>query len=292
MRQTIGLAMLVKDEETTLPATLERVLPAIDAWTVMDTGSTDSSREIVHELLTDIPGELVERTFDGFGPSRSALLRAAADKAEYTLMLDADHQLHIHGDRPDLGADSYLLPVRNGNLSWRLPLLTRTAHPFEYRGVAHAYLASDQPVRTEQLDWLSIDGGGGASRAKLERDRTLLEQAFADNPTDTRTVFYLAQTYRDLDMHDEAIHYYRLRVQMGGWDEEVYFARHQLGCLLSEYVSFAQGAAELLNAWQHRPTRAEALRALANAAHAVADKLDQPDDVLFVTPTAYRRKAA
>lgn len=288
---TIGLATLVKNEAEALPATIERILPVIDAWTVMDTGSSDNSREIIRDILGDLPGELVERPFDGFGPARSALLRAAANKADYTLMLDADHALTVHGNKPSLDADSYLLPVRNGGLSWRLPLLTRSAHPFEYRGAAHAYLASDIQTRTEPLDWLSIDGGGGASRDKLERDRILLEQAFADDPSDARTVFYLAQTYRDLDMPEEAIKFYRLRAGMGGWDEEVYFARHMLGCLLSEHVSFAQGASELLEAWFRRPTRAESLRALANAANAVADKLDQPDDVLFVTPSAYRKAA-
>jgi hypothetical protein len=74
---------------------------------------------------------------------------------------------------------------------------------------------------------------------------------------------------------------------MGGWDEEVYYSRYMLGCLLSDNISFAQGASELLEAWYRRPSRAESLRALARAANNVADKLDVPDDVLFVTPSSY-----
>lgn len=283
---SIGLAMLVKDEEAALPAMLESVLPVIGAWTVMDTGSTDDSRGVVGELLSHLPGELVARPFDGFGPSRTALLAAARDKADYTLMLDADHTLHIHGDRPEFDADTYLVKV-NGPLEWRLPLLTRSSHPFQYRGVAHSYLHSDTPARSEPTDWLSIDGGPGATPEKLERDRKLLEQAFVDDPADTRTIFYLAQTYRDLDMPREAIRFYLLRADMGGFDEEAWFARYQAGVLLGGHVEGLQGAEQLLRAWRERPTRAEALRALSRIADTVADKLTQPDDRLFVTPSAY-----
>jgi hypothetical protein len=261
-------------------------MPEIDAWTVMDTGSTDSSREIARDLLADLPGELIERPFDGFGPSRTALLAAARDKANYTLMLDADHTLHVHHERPKLDADAFMVKI-NGPLEWRLPLLTRSQHPFEYRGVAHSYLHSDTPVRLDGTDWISIDGGPGASREKLERDRKLLEQAFVDDPGDSRTVFYLAETYRFLGMPHEALRFYLLRAEMGGFDEERWYARYQAGVLMGGHVEGLAGAEQLLKAWRERPSRAEALRALARLADSVADKLAQPDDILFVTPSAY-----
>lgn len=287
MTKTIGLAMLVKDEAETLPETLPAILPAIDAWTIMDTGSRDNTRQVVRKLLADHPGELLERPFDGFGPSRTALLAAARDRSDYTLMLDADHVLHVHGDRPDLTADAYLLRIED---AWggSLPLLTRSDHPFEYRGVAHSYLASDQSPTIEPTDWLTVDGGPGASVEKLERDLELLTEEFAKNPNDPRTVFYLAQTHRDLDQPHEAIRFYRLRAEMDGFDEETYYARYQLGVLLSGHVGFAEGADELLKAWRSRPHRVEALRALAAHAEHVADKYPVPTDRLFVNPADYK----
>lgn len=284
--QTVGLAMLVKDESRVLRQTLRRILPVVDAWTILDTGSTDDSRAIAADALAAIPGEVIDRPFDGFGPSRTALLQAARDKADYTLMLDADHTLHTHGDRPDLSADAYLVRI-NGALEWRLPLLTRNSHPFEYRGAAHSYLASDQPVRNANTDWISIDGGPGASREKLERDRDLLAAEFAEHPDNPRTVFYLARTLDDLDQPHEAIPLYLLRAELGGFEEERWWARYRAGVLLGGHVEGLQGAEQLVRAWRERPSRAEALRALARLADAVADKLSQPDDVLFVTPSAY-----
>lgn len=283
----IALVTIARDAADALPAMLESALPHVDQALIIDTGSVDDTRKIARRHGCKV----LRRKWRNFAVNRTQLLREGANLgADYLLMLDADHTLHADGDRPGLDADSYMLRIR-GNLEWRLPLLTRARHPFEYRGAAHSYLASDAPTRTENLDWLSIDGGPGASREKLDRDLPLLEAEFLDQPGNARTVFYLAQTHRFLGNIDQAIGYYRLRADMGGWQEETYYARYQLGCLLCEHVSFAQGAGELLRAWNQRRTRAEALRALANAANSVADKLDQPDDVLFVTPAAYRKAA-
>lgn len=279
---SIGLAILARNEHAHIERAITQCAAIVDHVTVLDTGSTDGTQEIARSL----GAEVHERAWDGFGPSRTALLELARySGTDFTLMLDADHTLHVDGDRPDLDADEYMLRVRDDG--GRLPLLTRTQHPFRYEGVAHAYLCTDEPAKIAHTDWLSIDGGPGASRDKLLGDLKLLQQAHADDPTDRRTVFYLAQTYRDLDMVDAAIAMYRKRAQMGGWAEEVYWARYQAGCLLTEHVSFQQGAHHLLAAWESRPSRVEALRALANSANAVANKTPLPDDVLFVRHAAY-----
>jgi glycosyltransferase involved in cell wall biosynthesis len=285
---TIGLALLVKNEEAGIGRAIEQALPVVDHVTILDTGSTDNTIDVAKATLyeTGVDFLIERRPFDGFGPSRTALLEFARQApTEHTLMLDADHTLHIEGDRPELDADEYMIRVRDDG--GRLPLLTRTQHPFRYEGVAHSYLVADKPPTVAHTDWLSIDGGPGASREKIECDRVLLEQEHRKHPRDARTVFYLAQTYRDLDMVDAAIQMYRKRAQMGGWPEEVYWARYQAGCLLSQHKSFQQGAHMLLAAWESRPSRVEALRALANAANAVAAKTTVPDDVLFVQPAAY-----
>lgn len=284
---TICLAMIVRDEAERIECALTGFRDLIESWCIVDTGSADGTKEIIRDTLDDIPGEMHERPWVSFAHNRTELLELASRTADYVLMLDADHELVIHEPLPALTADSYLIRIED---SWggRLPLVTRAAHPFEYRGAAHAYLASDVPTRTEKLDAFSVRGGGGASREKLERDLVALTAAFADDASDPRTVFYLAQTYRDLDRIPEAITYYRLRCELNGFDEERFFARYQLGVLLTEHVSFAEGAEELLRAWRERPQRIEPLRALSRAAANVADKYPVPDDSLFVRVHEYR----
>ncbi len=288
---TVCLAMIARDAEATIERCLETVRPVIDHWTIVDTGSKDRTVKIARGALDGIPGSVHKRPWHGFATNRTQALELARPTADYVLMVDADMTVNIDGDRPELTADAYMLRILGGNLTWRLPLLTKATHPFEYRGAAHAYLASDRPALHEPTDWIAIDGGKGATVEKLERDLGLLSRAFADDPSDTRTVFYLARTHDDLDHVHEAITWYRLRVAMGGWAEEVYYSRYRLGVLLGENVAFADAAPELVRAWQDAPHRAEALRALANLASTVADNLPQPDG-LFIHPGAYRKEAA
>lgn len=45
----------------------------------------------------------------------------------------------------------------------------------------------------------------------------------------TRYLFYLAQSWRDAGEPDKAIAAYIRRAAMGGWEEEVFYARYQVG---------------------------------------------------------------
>ncbi len=40
---TVGLCMMVKDEEANIARCLESAKPYIDTWTILDTGSTDKT---------------------------------------------------------------------------------------------------------------------------------------------------------------------------------------------------------------------------------------------------------
>lgn len=292
MTQTVGVVMLCRDEADAVGGCLDSVTPLIDRWTVVDTGSTDGTQEIVREKLAGIPGELHERPWIGFAPNRTEALGLARGSADYLLMIDADTILEYDHDRfPALAADVYDGTVRQNAIDFALPMLVRGDREWRYEGVAHSYLDSDQPWQSEPLPGLRIIGEGGTSREKFLRDLETLSAEHARDPLDPRTAFYLAQTYKDLDMIPEAIAMYRLRANLAGWDEETFYARHMLGALLCEHVSFAQGAQELLTAWEMRPTRIESLRTLANVANNVADKAARPDDRLFVHHGAYKEAA-
>lgn len=76
-----------------------------------------------------------------------------------------------------------------------------------------------------------------------------------------RYTFYLAQSYKDIDKHDKAILWYNIRIKYGGWHEEVYYSMFQLGqsMLLSNKYSFKEYSKVLLDAYNFRPCRLEAL---------------------------------
>ncbi len=281
--------MIVRDNEQIVGRAIGSALEHIDWLTVVDTGSTDGTIDVIREALDVwVDGELHQREWKFSGHNRTELLALARGKADYLLLLDADHELRVEGQLPWLSAPAYMLRECYGGLEQRMPRLIRGDREWHYVGAAHEYLA-DTGEREPLDEWSVIHHGDGrSSEQKLVVALAELEAAFAQQPDDPRTVFYLAQTHRELGNVQQAIFYYRLRCEMGGWDEEVYYARYQLGCLLAAHVSFEQGADELLRAWKERPGRIEALRALAYSANDVADKAQPSDDVLFVHRDLYK----
>lgn len=286
---TLGLALLVRDGSTVAPRCLQSVRPHIDHWTVAYSGQEDDVTTGIRESLEGIPGTLTLRPFTDIASNRTAVLKDARGTADYILHLDDDHELKVTADPGELTAEVYMVEQRQGTLAWRMPHVLRGDRDWRYAGgPAHEYLEYDQTKRAS-LDGLHLihHADGENDPAKLEKTLSALQGQLAANPTDARSAFYLANTLRDLGRWQEAIEAYRARLTMPGWDEENFYARYQLGCLLAEHRDYAEGARELLAAWEMRPQRMEPLRALANAANDIADRAPLTDDLLFVHPGMY-----
>ena len=65
------LTMIVRQEGETIRRCLRAAKSNIDAWSIVDTGSTDNTREIIREELADVPGVLHERPWKNFGHNRT-----------------------------------------------------------------------------------------------------------------------------------------------------------------------------------------------------------------------------
>jgi glycosyltransferase involved in cell wall biosynthesis len=300
-RSSICLCMIVKNEAAVIERCLASVRGVVDYWVVSDTGSTDGTQDLIRAAMAGVPGELHEDPWQDFGHNRSLNLDHARDKADYLLLIDADMVLRQDGELPALTADSYM--IRHvGDPEYRNKRLVRSTLPWRYVGSTHEYLTTDRPDHEQHLDELVVDhfADGGSRADKFQRDVRLLQADLERDPDNTRTVFYLAQTRRDLGERDEAIALYRRRAEMGGWPEEVYFSLLQIGELLADAGDWPLAMDAFVEAWEFRPQRLEALYELTSrlrvrgqyqAAYAFASAgigEPQPDDVLFVRPWVYR----
>ncbi|MFD9302703.1 glycosyltransferase [Streptomyces sp. NPDC060048] len=300
--------MIVKNEAAVIGRCLDSVRDLIDTWVISDTGSTDGTQDLIREALSGIPGELHEEPWINFGHNRSLNIGHARGKADYLLLLDADLVLRRTGPLPPLTADSYMLR-HEGTTEYRIKRLVRAGLPWRYEGVTHEYLTCDRPDENDQrpgiqenLDALVIEdyADGGSRHDKFERDARLLGAELQRDPSNTRTVFYLAQTMRDMGETAAAIELYERRASMGGWGEEVYYALLQVGVLNGESGHHPAALDALSRAWESRPGRLEACYELASrlrllgrhhTAHALTSAvLDRPapQDLLFVQPWVYR----
>ncbi|WP_233447955.1 MULTISPECIES: glycosyltransferase [Streptomyces] len=301
MKPSICLCMIVKNEGAVIERCLSSVRDLVDTWVISDTGSTDGTQELIRSALAGIPGELREEPWVNFGHNRSLNIAHARDRADYLLLLDADHVLRQEGPLPALTADSYMIR-HEGALEYRIKRLVRGGMPWRYEGVTHEYLTADRDHGQENLDALVVEdyADGGSRHDKFERDARLLGAELDRDPSNPRTVFYLAQTLRDLGRAEEAAALYERRAAMGGWGEEVYYALLQSGVLRADSGDWPAAMDALSRAWEARPERLEACYELTarlrkmrryRAAHAVVSSVldrEQPDDLLFLQPWVYR----
>lgn len=263
--KTICLCAIVKNEGKIIKRLIDSCREIIDYWVIIDTGSTDNSKEIIKKELNGIPGELHESKFVNFGHNRTELVQKAKGKADYLILADADFTINWNKkfDKSKLTANMYHIRY-SGGLDFAQALFVSGHVDWYYKGVTHEYITSDvlnQPVELRDF-WITHHFDGGTRHEKLDRDRKLLEKDIIDNPSEKRSYFYLAQTYSNLKNYGQAIKYYQERINKGGWPEEIYYSKYQIGLMLEYMKKFNEAKLAYLDAYDYRPHRFECLYTL------------------------------
>ncbi|OBG40077.1 hypothetical protein A5673_11525, partial [Mycobacterium sp. E3198] len=118
--------------------------------------------------------------------------------------------------------------------------------------------SADNPLRDRQLFTYNL------FKHKAAQERDWLLAKVKRNPEDARSVFFLAETYFRMEDFVNARRWCERRIEMGGCDEEVYWAMYRLAESMAELGEPWPDVEEAyLKAWEFRPTRAEALHAIA-----------------------------
>lgn len=230
--------MIVKDEEHVIARALESVKPFIDTWVIVDTGSTDRTQEIIKEVLKEIPGTLYESSWRDFGTNRTEALEWAQGKGEYLLFMDADDWLEYPEDFtfPELTKDVYEVWRGTESFSYLKPQLVKANLPWHWVGVTHEYLTCNAPIKSAILENIWYASGDEGARQqdgqKSRKDIALLEEALKEDPTNSRHIFYLAESYRYAGEWEKAIEWYQIRAAKGGFDDvEVFWSLYQIASL-------------------------------------------------------------
>ena len=293
--------MIVKNEALNIKATLESVKSIIDYWIICDTGSTDDTEIIAKEVLKNIPGEYVHRQWINFGYNRSEVAMLTKNKADYSIMLDADFLVRLNGfNKKDLIDDQYDIIIKWVGTSFYNPLLFSNRLAWKSVGCVHEYWYAEGVKTRSKLTTLYFDHERhGPARPKGLYDLTLLEQGIKDEPNNARYHFYLANTLRDVGKYEEAIEMFNKRVEMKGWDEEVFYSKYQIGLCFELLGEIEAAKVSYLSAWEYRPSRAEPLWRLAalcrkkgeyQQAYLFANKgmeIPYPNDIIFVDRPTY-----
>ena len=303
---TICLNMIVKNESKIIIRLLETVLPIIDTYCICDTGSTDMTKELIKEFfdVRCIEGKIIEEPFKNFGYNRTVAANAAKGMADYLLLLDADMKLEIDSsfDKSKLTADVYTIAQGSKTFNYYNVRLIRSSLNFSCVGSTHEYYGIKGPRIEKQLHSLRINdiGDGGCKDDKFERDVRLLTEDLKTNPNNPRTHFYLASSYKNSGNYLKAIEHFKKRISLGGWIEENWYSRYELGTCYMKIGKEAEAIQTWLEAYDYHPKRMENLyqivkhyrikgkQKLSYVFYKLAKQVPYPsDNILFIHKDIY-----
>lgn len=259
------LNMIVKNESRIIERLLESTLSIIDTYCICDTGSTDDTVRIIEEYMKKAgkPGIVFKEPFKNFGYNRTIALERAAEWGEYALLLDADMKLNIlpEFDKNALKENGYSIMQKNGIIEYMNARIIKTGVGVRCLSPTHEYY--DFPnggghVHLKTL-WINDIGDGGAKTDKFTRDAKLLLEGIAEEPKNGRYHFYLANTYKNLGKFQEAIEYYKKRIELGGWIEEIFYSCFELGNCYKELKDMPNAIFWWIEGYDRHPKRTESL---------------------------------
>ena len=316
----IALNMIVKNESKIITRLFDSVLPLIDTYCICDTGSTDNTVEIIEQYFAEknIRGKIVREPFRDFAHNRTVALNACEDTdADWILLMDADMKLRIP-ENTDIARikskiaqhTAHYLFQGSDHFFYKNVRIVKNRHAKSYESVTHEYIQLPDTTTYGKFekDELFIEdiGDGGSKADKFERDVRLLLKGLEDKPDNDRYTFYLASSYRDGGYTEEAIKYYKKRVDLGGWYEEIWYSYYAIGNCYQRLGNMESAIYYWVMAYNVIPKRMENLykvvnhyrnlgkNELAYAYYRIADEqrklLPQTPDFLFVENDVYDYK--
>lgn len=242
-RNILSLSMIVKNEEKHLPGCLDSVKGIVDEIIIVDTGSTDNTKEITKEY----GAKLIDfEWINDFAAARNESLRNCS--GEWILYLDADERLNAKSkeiiinlilNAPDeMGA--YICTIESNHIQLDgntelhrggYPRLFRNyGYPkIEFKGKVHEQITPAIFALGKSIDFSDIiieHLGYNLSREEMEkkikRNYGLLMKHVNEEPTNSYAWYQLGQTLAQMEMFKESESAIRFSIELGSLSDSVY----------------------------------------------------------------------
>jgi hypothetical protein len=220
----IHLCIMVKNGGAQFEDMLTKNLSLIDRWTILDTGSTDNTIEIINKVLVGKKrGKLFEEPFINFKESRNRCLDLAGASCKYTLFLDdtytveGDLRNFLHTVRGDQLSDSFSLIIKSDDVEYGSNRLLKSATGLRYKFKIHEVIDDKNnlniiiPKNNAIINDGRFDYMEERTMKRKELDLKLLYEEVEENPSEPRNYYYLAQTYNLLEKYDLAYEFFLKR---------------------------------------------------------------------------------
>lgn len=231
----VNLCIMVKNAGPLFEEVLRENMKYADRWTVLDTGSTDETLDIINRVLVGKHrGALHQEPFINFRDSRNRCLELASRACKYNIMLDdtyivrGDVRSFLETVRGDEFASSFSFYIKSDDTEYTTNRVTRTELGLRYIFKIHEVIQSKDnvnvmiPREIAHLDDLRAEYMEKRTMARKQYDLQLLLESIAEEPEQPRHLYYTAQTYALLEDYENAAKYFKLRAEseLEGFNQE------------------------------------------------------------------------
>ncbi|WP_066051349.1 glycosyltransferase [Robertmurraya korlensis] len=227
---TISLCLIVKNEEEVLDQCLSSVKDVCDEIVIVDTGSTDKTKEIAAKFTDRI---IDFKWIDDFSAARNFAFSHAT--MDYIMWLDADDSLDEKNlmklkdlkNKLDLSVDAVSMIYHyafdesgNPNFSFRRNRLVKRSNYFKWHGPVHEYL--DVTGKIIQSEIAVMHNRAMKQHLPSKRNITIYDNRLKKGEVFTpRDLYYYANELRDHQKYRKAIRYYdKFLATKKGWVED------------------------------------------------------------------------
>jgi GT2 family glycosyltransferase len=311
---TVSVALIAKNEERVLGRCLDSLRGAVDEIVVVDTGSTDATKEIARQygaVLYDFPW------IDDFTAARQFALDQAT--GDWVFWVDADDVV-LNADRiKPLAAEA---PTEVTGFYWRYVLsrdqagqptfqfwrerLVRNDGSFRWAGRVHEVLVAQRSGETVHSEEVVVEHhpepDQGRDPSQPGRNLRILEAEYEEKQgeLEPRMLFYLGREYADHGKSDKAIEVLERYLTVGAWADERYAAQTLIADLHRNAHRYEQALDANLAALKIYPRWPDAYFGLARTYYFLEHwpnviywtdlgrALPPPETLLFVNPADYQ----
>jgi glycosyltransferase involved in cell wall biosynthesis len=260
----LSAAIIVKNEEDVIQRCLDCVDLFADEIVVVDTGSIDKTKEIVarHPKVklfdSDHFGAWTHFSDFHFGIAKNEAIDKCSGK--WIIWWDADDfvdeenaaKIRKLAEEHD-EACLFSFTVKFGPLSFEHCRMFRSGRNirFDEGHAVHEYLNTLDNPNYQRHEVVLQHLPGKKHVSSGERNIAIMEKDYYERGMDDpRTLFYLANGYRESGRHEEALKFYRKYLEKSEWGEERFFARYftaQVLAILERYGKARQEALRSLS---------------------------------------------
>jgi hypothetical protein len=222
----LHLTMIVKNAGDSFEDVLKHNFQFFDRWTILDTGSTDNTIDIINRVLVGKKkGQLFQEPFINFRDSRNRCLDLAGNECKFIIMLDDTYKIEenlrdfLITVRGDQFSDSFSLYIKSNDSEYGSNRIIKSDSGLRYIYKLHEVITPKNNInviipmhhafifdyRSDYMEKRTMD--------RKQYDLKILHEMVEDEPEDSRALYYLGQTYNLLDRYNSALEFFLKRIE-------------------------------------------------------------------------------